>query len=284
MSIHDKAMLIRLGISQWDAMKFDKTVSDKTLEMYHADRSAGRFNKHLIPRDALKPIRDVATSARSYHYTNTLPWDDTGRRLLPSKNYLNYTSQMRQFHDSFDNAVAQFVDKYPLYVQKARERLQDMYDETDYPSVDQVVAKFNFFTDVEPMPNADDFRIDVNEEEVTRIQKSIESRVNRSVEEALNDLWKRIEERVSHMYTKLSDPDSKFKNSLVENIRELVHLAPRLNVLDDPHIDHICQQMEANLCKFDASDLRTNELARIKTAEEAAKIIEQMSSYMGAAA
>ena len=36
-NLNENAMLVRLSISQWTARKFDKTVSAKAAEQYHAD-------------------------------------------------------------------------------------------------------------------------------------------------------------------------------------------------------------------------------------------------------
>lgn len=283
-TIHNKAMLIKLSISRWDARKLDKAVTEAAALSFNASADAGNFSKHLIPRDALKHIQKADSAARAYHYANTLPWEDTGKRMLPSKNYMAYTENMRQFRADFDKAVENFLYKYPFFIQKAQERLRDMYNPDDYPTIDAIRGKFALSFEVEPLPFAADFRVDINEEEVEKIRTDLEGRLNHSVESAINDLWVRIDENVTHMYNKLSDPEGKFKDTLVDNVRELVRIAPKLNVLDDPKIDNVCRQMENTLCKFDAQDLRKNEAARTKTADEASKIIEHMSTFMGVAA
>jgi len=82
-NLNEKAMLVKLSVSQWTARKYDKKVSQEINDQYSA-HDAGRYNKVLIAQEEIKKISKVASQARSFHYFNTLPWDDNGSRILPS--------------------------------------------------------------------------------------------------------------------------------------------------------------------------------------------------------
>lgn len=112
-SLHDKAMLMKLKISQWTARKYDKNVSEKVADDYQTtSKDAGRYNKILIAQEAIKKISQIVTKARDFHEKQTLPWDDDGMRLLPAANYMNYTANMRRLKSEYEAAVNDFILNY----------------------------------------------------------------------------------------------------------------------------------------------------------------------------
>jgi len=52
-ALSERAMLVSLSVSIWSARKHDARISDKVAAEHGADRSMGRYAKHLIPRDLL---------------------------------------------------------------------------------------------------------------------------------------------------------------------------------------------------------------------------------------
>ena len=81
--ITEKAMLASLHIRQWAARKHDKAVSREVNTHYGSQADAGRFNKVLATKEALKEIQTVVSAARGFHLEQTLPWGERGERLLP---------------------------------------------------------------------------------------------------------------------------------------------------------------------------------------------------------
>jgi len=216
MSLNDKAMLVYLNISFWTARKYDKKISREIEDQYQADE-AGRYNKILIAKEHLANIQKIISKARTFHYENTLPWNDNGGRLLPSANYFNYVRQIQYFKDDFEREVTNFMQVYPNLKDEARQRLNGMFDKEDYPDLDTLETKFNFKNAISPVPVANDFRVNLTDDEVNTIRESIKEQVETATQDAMNDLWKRLFKVVSHMSERLSDPDNRFKNSLVIN-------------------------------------------------------------------
>ncbi|MCK5050817.1 MAG: hypothetical protein KAS53_03685 [Candidatus Cloacimonetes bacterium] len=282
MSLNDKAMLVYLNISFWTARKYDKKISQEVEDKYGADE-AGRYNKILIAKEHLSNIQKIISSARTFHYDNSLPWSDNGGRLLPSANYFNYVKSIQCFKDDFEVEVANFLKVYPNLKDDAKQRLNGMFEEEDYPDVFTLEKKFNIKSMILPVPEADDFRVSLTEEEVDSIKESLEQQINESTQAAMNDLWGRLFKVVSHMAERLSDHDNKFKNSLVNNITELCELLPKLNITDDPELDKVVNDIRSKLTMNDSQTLRDNNNIRNKTAIEAQKILNKMRPYQTAA-
>jgi len=275
-TIDKKAMLIKLNISQWTARKHEKAVDKVVAKEYNADESAGRYNKSLINKDALKGIQRVANDARTYHYSRTLPWKDDGFRVLPSAIFFDYSQKMREFEDLFQLELQEFLNNYVLYINQAQIRLGSLFDQSNYPTCRDLTRKFNFETDITPFPTASDFRVDLNSAEVDRIKQSIEKNVDRAINDAQNDLYNRIAVAVGNMAERLADKDAIFRDSLVGNLRELVELIPKLTLKDDLKLQDILNDIDAKLCDVEPQDLRDDKDLRTEKAKQAQDILDNL--------
>jgi hypothetical protein len=284
-----RAMLSRINVSQWTARKLDKKVTRETNAAHNAASDAGRYNKRLISEDALAKIAGVATEARTYHYAVTLPWLDDGARILPAAIYLDYSKRMREFKAEFAAAVAEFVAAYPDYVNAARVRLNGMFNAGDYPDARTIETRFAFGVRVANMPAGADFRADVGDAAAAAIRADIERDAQAALQVATRDAWQRVAESVGRMAERLAayKPATEaeraqgvFRDSLVENVRELVAILPALNIAQDPELTRIAERMARDLCGNDASALRDDNEARETTAKAAAEIVAQVSAYI----
>ena len=133
-----RAMLSAVTIRQWTARKLDKQITAEVADRHGAGADAGRYNKALIARDALAAIVTAANAARTEHYARTFPWLDDGARVLPAAGYLAYSETMRGLRSDFELAVELFLASYPSFVDDARQRLNGMFNESDYPSASEI--------------------------------------------------------------------------------------------------------------------------------------------------
>ena len=281
MNITEKAMLIHLNISQWTARRFDLQATNKVINDFQARRDSGRFNKMLVDLDAVKKYQKVSNVARTFHYENTLPWGDDGARILPAENYLLYTQKMRDLKIEFDAAVNDFISEYPDLIRRAENDLNGLFRSQDYPDPAALRDKFSLSVSVSPVPDSDDFRVSLTDDEVDRIKQDIELRVKDSVSAAMGDLWDRLFKCVKHMADKLKDQKAVFRDSLVGNIRELCDLLPRLNLTSDPDLDAMIHEVRSSLSGLDPEVLRKHEIDRRVAADSADDILKKMASYMG---
>ena len=279
--LRDDAMIVRLSISQWTGRKFDKGVTQRVAREYAVDESVGRYNKVLIAKEAIQGITKVVSGARAFHYQNTLPWDDGGSRILPSKNFLEYSKRMRGYREEFESAVREFVTNYQAYRDDAQRALGGLFNPADYPGVHEIEHKFGFSTDIDPVPSSEDFRVSIQSAEAARIKKELEERVQQRVVEATRDLYVRLNDVVAKVADKLSDKDAIFRDSLVENVVELVNLLPKLNVGNDPKLDELAKETKKKLCALEPDAIRKDAKVRTKAAEDAKAILDKMSGYLG---
>ena len=280
MSLNSKAMIVTLNISSWTARKLDRKVSDEIAEHHGANKDqAGNFNKQLLPKKAIKKVQTVVGAARTFHIENTLPWGQNNDRLLPTKNYYDYTNGMREIKDNFEIVVRDFIKNYAVLRESQRVNLGDMFNEADYPDPNIIGSKYKFDIGFGPIPDANDFRVAISDEERDELREAIEERVAKSTEVMTTGLWKKLMDKVEYMNMRLSKDESKFKDSLVTNIREVCELLPKLNVLDDPNLRIAIEEVESNLAHVDPQDLRNDDGVRSETQKKAEEILERMKGY-----
>jgi hypothetical protein len=248
---------------------------------FNTTTSAGRYNKALLPmNDYLDRVHKKTTLIRTKFYTNTSPWGIEGTFMLSSKNYLSFTNEFRKERGEWQYLVDDFLNNYKDLKDNAKRFLNDLYDETDYPPQDMLAKKFSMDLAIFPVPSTD-FRVAIGDEELAEIQKDVERRVMDAQNHAMQDLWDRLYKQVEHMTEKLSDPKAIFRDSMVDNARELCSLLPRLNFTDDPNLENLRQQVEANIARHHPDALRNDPDLRQDTAAEAKAIMEKMKTFMG---
>lgn len=287
-NLNERAMLMRLSIHQWSAQRKDKRISAEVAQRHGADETMGRYTKNLIAREALESISTLSSQIVTAWRKWTLPWLDGGMRILPSPHFFKANTEVKELIHKREAEVSNFLASYEDHVEKARRALNGMFDPTDYPSIAQLRRAFDVEFDVFPIPSGEDFRVPLGDDQ-GEVQRQIDAAVARALELATRDAWQRIHTVVDRMVDRLNaynvDPGtgkviSTFRDSLVENIRDLVELLPGLNVAGDADLDAMRDRLEKQLCTFDADLLRTSEDLRAKVADQAAAILSEVSDFL----
>lgn len=272
--IQSKAMLVDLTISQWTATKHDKAVSAE-VETAHAAKDAGRYNKRLIDKAHLAEINRIANELRKYHYSRTLPWTDKGQRLLPSELFLDYRQDMAKYKADFQAAVSTFIELYPQLVQDARTRLGTMYQAEDYPQPTDLFALFDITVEFAPVPDADDFRVDVSKETQDEIRQQITDAVALRQTKMVKECWARMREVVGRIAEQCGKENGVIRESLIDNARDLVNILGGLNVTANPTIATIEVAIRSKLI-VPAAQLRTSPTVRAEVARVAHELLARM--------
>lgn len=276
----DKALLVQLNISQWAGRKLDRKATQLVADSNNTRVEAGRYNKNLLPlNDYLSDVHKKAGSIRNKFYANTLPWGIEGTQLLPTANYMEFMAEFRTERQEWNTLVNRFVSNYDHMVDEAKLFLGDLFQEADYPPASSIAQRFNMDLAAFPVPTAD-FRVNLGDEELDKIQKDVEERVKQAQAQAMTDVWKRLYDRVQTMADKLADPKAVFRDSLLENTAELCALLPRLNFADDQQLEAMRLDVEHKLLKFQPDALRSDLTLRRDTAAEAKAIMDKMSVFM----
>lgn len=277
MSLQTSALIVCFNASQWTARKLDKKITDEVNTSHSASTDAGRYNKLLFAKDKTEPISKVINAARTYHYDVTLPWGDNGDRLLASDLYLPYVTKMAEFKNEFLTAVSHFFKNYESFMMEERVRLNGMFKDSDYPSRGDIQNKFDFRTSFMPVPTRD-IRVSLDDNNLNEIRKGIESEINSRLTAAVDGIWERIKTQLAKMYEKMRDDKAIFRDSLFENLKDLITLLPALNVTNDVNITKVCKEM-AKLVE-NPENVRNNPALRATKADEVEQVMNKFKGFM----
>jgi hypothetical protein len=277
-NLSEKALLVNLNISQWSGRAYDEEITMK-VERDHSAINAGRYTKILIAEEALREPQKAASAARKFYHKQTLPWTDNGDRILPAENYFRFMREYQQYKSIFDGAVILFIREYPTLKAEAKSRLNGMFKDLDYPDTPDIKSKFKMKIGMLPINNIDDFRLKVNAAEVQHLRSQMEEEISSRITEANRSLWLRVKEAVGKVAERLSQDDAVFRNSLIDNVQELIDLIPRLNFTEDDELDDIVQEMKPLI--VDPEDIREDARLRHQKAEQARTILDKVNDFLG---
>lgn len=278
--LSEKALLVRLSISQWVARRIDKTVTREVAVQHGNREDMGRYTKCLVDSKAIKTVAQVANSARSEHYHMTLPWSDDGWRIVTSAAYPEYMRTMRQLKAQFEDAVDDLVGSYPELIERAKNDLGNLFHPADYPAQESLTDKYNFGLTVMPLPEATDFRVSLQADEMERVRQEYSGTLSSNVATAMSDAWRRLYDVVAAVAERLSQPSNVFRDSLLGNVSRLVDILPKLNIAGDTELDRLAQEVREKLLQHEPQVLRDDLDKRAEIARAADAIMATMKDYM----
>jgi hypothetical protein len=280
------ALLVELSVSQWTARKLDKSTTEELVKDKNAqEKGAARVNKHLLAgRSELEKINQYVTETRSFVYDNTLPWSDSGIRLLPSVKFMEFNHNMRDREDKFYGMVEEFVTAYPSLITAQAMALGDMFNRADYPQPDDIAHRFSFNINYMPVPSSGDFRVDIGNDAQAELKEKLSKLADERVESAVNGFKQRLVEHLKRMSDRLEVDvvagelkPRKFHDSLLETAHEICDLATALNIINDPQIEDARKTLKKAINGIDVSDLRKDMPTRQDIKKEVDNILSKFS-------
>ena len=256
------ACICELNISVWTARKHDKAASREVKfdKGAHSD-DAARVNKNLMAGMAnLKKVTDFVAATRSNFYTMTLPWSDSGQRLIPMAQFFELKQWINTQEIEFNSIVGEFLREYPTLISAQAFQLGALFNRNEYPSVDEIRHKFGFRVGFLPLPQAGDFRVDATAEVINEMEEQYKETLNTRIQQVNEDLWERLHSTIKHMADRMGvGADGKkniFRDSMVDNAVDLCDLLKRLNITNDQKLEKARASLESALLGVDATELR----------------------------
>nr|WP_294506274.1 hypothetical protein [uncultured Rhodopila sp.] len=283
MDISTRALLVNTTVRVWSGEKRDKAITREICTMKGAENNAVRANKSLLG-EHIHGVQTAERGVRQAVSERTLPWMDDGTRILKGAAFMAFTEAMADPTRAFHGAVETFIDGYPEIRYEARRRLGDAFLESDFPPQARLKERFGVKLTYLPVPSTADFRVNLSDEEIAAVRRNAEEALRGTVNDAVRALLDRLQEPVARLSTRLrlfrrasnGKVQHPFRDSLIENVRAIVRLAPTLNLLDDPRIGELCADIEQHLTAHDPEQLRTSARLRESVADEADAILRRM--------
>jgi hypothetical protein len=285
-AVREAALLADVTISVWSGERSDRKLMDQLKQQNGATGNVGRVVKNMLAGadSKLEAVRSAYNALRTKHYAITLPWvsdphaaRQRGPRLLPHLLFSNYLGELGMLKRAAEALLDDFLAEYPSLIVQARANLGGMAD-TNYPSVDEVRAAFRIHIDFEPIPAGTNFK-GLPEHVIERLSVNMQARQQRMVNQATEAMWGEAKERIGHIVERLSDPEKTFKESTVEQVRELVTLLPGWNVAGSPQVAEVVQDIKTMLDGVTTKEIRKSGTVRQDVASQAKAVADKLAGW-----
>ena len=267
MSISSSAVLVELNISVWTAAKLDKSATQAVISDNNAGSQSGAFRKNLLAGTSLrKDISDYAAACRMTHNKLTLPWQDRGGRILPTSLFMDYKQRMNVSNAHFNTLVDRLCDNYDALKQSAQNYMGTLYNEEDYPTLEEVRGKFGFNLVFSPLAEAGDFRLDVPMQDLAEMREQYESDFNNRLADAMRKPWEDLHKMLLSMSEKLSsssdDEKKRWHDTFVTNAQGMCSLLTNLNVTKDPKLEEARRALEQTMLGANIEEIKDSPVVR----------------------
>jgi len=291
-SIASAAMLVELSISTWTGRKQDTDASKFVEQSKNADSGTTSVRKRLLGKCVeLDELTKYVGNLRNHtHYRLSLPWSDSGVRLLPTAMYFSYHQEMTEHQNEFYRMVNEFLDAYDNEVIMAQLRLGDMFKPDEYPSRDELARRFAFNINYMPVPDVGDFRVDIGNDQANVLRASYADFYERQLNGAMNNLWEQLHEKLNVLVRQLDYTPAVNKHgeavnranrvyeSIFDRVRELIDMLDTCNVTQDERMYRAKRELDNILGGVAVESLKGESTFRDETREQIAAVIKTLPS------
>lgn len=261
--IRNRVMLGRLSFKGWAGEIKDRTSSRKIEQDNNAVEGASKAKKVLLPGvTELEAIQKFAAGCRTWWHSISVPWEDGGARAYAAARHFEIQTDMGDRMRDYDRLATDFVLKYPTLYAGQQFRLNHLFDPNDYPAPDEIAGKFGMYFSVRPIPNTEDLRVieGLTSQEVERLvaeaRQGEQEQIRQAVENAYEKLYKTVKAMADKLAVPIGEKGSIFRDSLIENIREIAGIMPGLNITNDPKLNDLTQKALV-LTQYSPDELKT---------------------------
>ena len=290
MDLTSRAMVTSLSIKGiWSAVAEDERVTAEVAQRYHVSEEVGRYLKKVCdPKKvpALKKFNSSRSTLYNLHRKMTLAWDDKGGRMLPAAMYFDYMAKIGEAKQRLIEDYESFLKDIPALKANAQIEQNGLFRDEDWPDPSEMLQKVDIRVRITPLADSGDFRVQLGADEEAKIKEQVERDLFGTLAGSLAELVGRIKTCVIDTQQRLEkyELDNKgkvlhsFKDTAITNLREMVAMVPKLNVIGDPTLTALGEEIETMLCQHEPQTLRDNYVVRKQVVSDAGNIAAKLAS------
>lgn len=265
-----KTVLLRV---RFGLLGNSRKISNSAVQV-DADKNLIRVSKTLLDSPELDAIRKEDGALRGYIYDTCLPGFDDGLYFLPIPLIEEVEKTLRAFKAKREALVDFFLLAYPELCKTAEERLRTVYSSKDYPSVDEVKAKFTFNWNYLEFGVPGKLRaiswalFNEERDKAASVMQDAAEQVQQVMRATLAEMVEKLRER-------LTDDNGKqkiFRDTAVTNLQEFLNSFDFRNVTNDADLKAQVDRARALIAGTDPQALRDLDGLRKRVRESMADI------------
>ena len=278
-NIFEKGCLVQLSAGVWQATRKIKP-GQITDMMVSAEWLSA--TKKLVDPDAIKPIKKVVNTARSYLTGVSLPFPIQGMVFVPKEMISRVDEKLELFKTEFNMKVEKFMDRYDQLREIATVHLGELFNEMDYP-VD-ISGKFSFIWRfvILDVPNGNTALLapEVYEREKDKFIQTMEQTRELAIQ-SLREEFAGMVQRITDRFATGADGKPKvFKNGTVNNFYEYFETFKERNIFRDDHLDELVERAQGILAGQSADAIRSNEHLKDRIKDQMQEVDAAMADIL----
>ena len=284
--LSQNAVLMTMRKGYWEGKTPDRELARELEAAHGAEEGTAGAYKYVLDRETWLTGQRICKAAYKYFTDHSLPWGDGGLRLVRSDQFNDMIAKLTEFKSQLIDHAEEMVGKYEVLYERAKEKLNGMFKEGEFPTPEQLREKYHMDWDVMPIAKTDDVRLKgLTQSEIDKMIAETRDQVAAMLKKAQQEMLGRLHQVVDHMSTSLtstvkgSGGDAKqktFRDTLVGNISDLVAVLPSLNITHDPEIEAMIAKVKAELTSVTPQSLRDDPKVRKDVAGRAASLLKEL--------
>ena len=277
-NIKKRAVCFSLKLSRFGGCK---KVSSEQVQV-DADKDWIRVSKHLIECPELDAIKKIDAEIRAFLYQRCLPSPfKAGIYLLPIKLFERVNGKMAEFQSTRAELVQAFVDAYAQAIERARERLEVLFDALDYPSQSEISGLFAMDVKIFEFSAPTALRAvnaELYERELERIKKTWEFAEAQVSQVLLQEMSGMVDHLVDKLKPDETGKKKIFRNSMVEKFQEWLTMVNDRNIAEDGRVTDLVNRARDLIGGIAPSELRNKKSEAMRN--DIASGFEQIQSEL----
>ena len=288
-TLASSSVLVSIDVNVWSATKQDRVISNEVTSNKNADASAGRFVKNLLADDTHhKKIANYRQTV--YNWLQRITYEfNKAQRLLPTVELEKFMEEYREHESEFYRLIDDFLNRYGSIVSDMAFKQGDMFNRNDYPSVDEVRAKFGMKLYVSEVPTqdwrcqiADDIARDLKDQYQVQCNDIVNNLLNEQIERFV-DVMQSIEhccgvvQTISEDSGEVKSKKRKIYDSTIEKAKSYCNLYRKFNLSNNKQLEEAVEQLDKALNGISAEVLRESEAVRAKVRDDVGGILKKFN-------
>lgn len=228
-----------------------------------------------VTNDALADLKSHFGYWKREHERLTLPWMGTSR-LLAAAIVPQYLDMRSKFEEQAPIKVQEFFAVHPDWRMTAPERMGRMFDEEDFPSLEECGERISWDTTLMPLPEAAQWqRIAlINPTHAASEEARLNAAIAKAQEQARLATWQDLIGHFTHIVEVLQKDKARIFDSLITNLGSMLDLMPAYSDLfNDENLTRCAAEAKAALATINPEDLRNDPAIRQHTLKSAQSLL-----------
>jgi hypothetical protein len=279
MSLTSKAMLAKVSCSIIGQKKKDEHATFASNQHLQTSENAGHYQKTRISRENIIDVIRPRDAAMNLHRRMTTPFTSDHWGLISADLVMEYSKEMGIFKIQFEDAVVDVVNRWDAIVADEQKRLGPIFRADEYPDKSIVAEEFSFSHELKPVPDEGHIVVDLESEVLDDLRENLRKQNEKNLKRSVTDMWNRLFEPVNNM-AEICLNDKKVFGSLLEKVEDIVDIIPSLNIIDDPHIADMADEIKNKLLVHTTGQIRDDKILKHKLGKDADDLAKNIRGFM----